>query len=204
MNYQEHYNRLMNRGSLRFIGHDKLVARKNIGFYVERHRILPGCLGGEYVVENIAWLTPEEHYVAHQLLVKMYPGNRELMYAAKVMCAKAQDGTKNKLYGWLKRRYSQLGHSAETKAKIRSTCLNRPPVSEETKVKLRKARAGRVTSQETRQKMSVAHKGRQHQSPSTGTRLRIGKSVKRWFAEHDLSSETKQKLSAAANKRWST
>jgi hypothetical protein len=30
-------------------------------------------MDGSDLVSNLVYLTPEEHYVAHQLLVKMYP-----------------------------------------------------------------------------------------------------------------------------------
>lgn len=88
MNYQLHYNKLM----------DRSPKNRPKDVYLERHRIVPGCMGGKYVHENIAYLTPEEHYVAHQLLVKMYPDNRKLIYAANMMGNRT-----NKKYGWLKR-----------------------------------------------------------------------------------------------------
>ena len=52
-------------------------------------------------------LTPEEHYVAHQLLVKIHPTNYKLVTAAFCMTFD-KDGKRsnNKLYGWLRREYS--------------------------------------------------------------------------------------------------
>ena len=73
--------------------------------YTENHHILPKCLGGSDDSENLVALTPEEHYVAHQLLVKMYPDNDSLIYAAQMMIPNRPS---NKLYGWLKRRHSNL------------------------------------------------------------------------------------------------
>ena len=43
--------------------------------YFEKHRIIPGCMGGTYTFTNVSYLTLEEHYVAHQLLAKIYPNN---------------------------------------------------------------------------------------------------------------------------------
>lgn len=78
--------------------------KPSIGYY-ERHRIVPGCMGGKYVESNIAWLTPEEHYVAHQLLVKIYPSVSGLVKAAHAM-ALTRKG--NKSYGWLKRKKAEV------------------------------------------------------------------------------------------------
>jgi hypothetical protein len=63
--------------------------------------------------ENLVKLTPEEHYVAHQLLVKIHPGNHSLAKAAAMMTV---NRTTNKIYGWVRRRFaesmkeSQRGH----------------------------------------------------------------------------------------------
>jgi hypothetical protein len=88
--------------------------------YYEKHHILPRCMGGGDEPENLVRLTPEEHYVAHQLLVKMHPRNRKLIYAVKAMTMEAPTHSgrrsRNKLYGWIQRRFSQMMR-AERKAK---------------------------------------------------------------------------------------
>jgi len=90
--------------------YDSLVTRaKNRKFegYTEKHHIIPKCMGGIDDVVNLVDLTPEEHYVAHQLLVKMYPENVSLVYAANMMCVSSCDNPRsNKRYGWLKRKFS--------------------------------------------------------------------------------------------------
>ena len=109
MDYQKHYNLLINRSTTRILTD-----------YYEKHHIVPGCMGGANDASNIAILTPEEHYLAHQLLIKIYPNNRKLLFAARMMSispiGKRQN---NKQYGWIKRRISAVGHSEETKDKIR-------------------------------------------------------------------------------------
>jgi len=72
--------------------------------YTENHHVIPRCLGGPDTKNNLVRLTPEEHYVAHQLLVKIYPDNNALVNAAVMMVAGRSN---NKLYGWLKRRFSK-------------------------------------------------------------------------------------------------
>lgn len=97
MNYKRHYDLLIERARNRVLD-----------CYVESHHIIPRCMGGGGEKENIVALTPEEHYVAHQLLVKMHPGKTKLVYAAIMMCGKFNDSrANNKSYGWIKRRHSK-------------------------------------------------------------------------------------------------
>ena len=92
MNYTKIYNQLIERAQTR-----------ELNDYTEKHHIVPRCLGGSDEAANLVALTPEEHYVAHQLLVKMHPGNRALLHAAVMMQRGRQN---NKLYGWLRRKFS--------------------------------------------------------------------------------------------------
>ena len=98
MNYAKIYDDLIARGKNRVLES-----------YKERHLIIPRCLGGTDEPENLVDLTPEEHYVAHQLLIKIYNGNYALVKAAAMMIPNRPS---NKLYGWLRRRFSesQKGH----------------------------------------------------------------------------------------------
>ena len=144
MNYQKHYDLLI-------LKHGSKAKPED---YAERHHIIPKCLGGSEDENNLVYLTAEAHYVAHQLLVKMNPEDPKLIYAAKRMThgSKTTQRT-NKLYGWLKKRFSietkKQVHSEETLIKLRK------PKSEEHKAKLRKPK-----SEEHRLKISAAMKGR--------------------------------------------
>lgn len=98
MNYQKIYDCLITRSKFR-----------TIDGYTERHHIIPKCMGGSDDPENIAILTAEEHYLAHLLLVKIYPNVDGLVMAAHKMTSNSptQKRSKNKLYGWLKRRFAE-------------------------------------------------------------------------------------------------
>lgn len=49
-------------------------ARKNpYDGYVERHHIIPRCLGGTNDVSNLVKLRGRDHFVAHQMLIEMFP-----------------------------------------------------------------------------------------------------------------------------------
>jgi hypothetical protein len=214
MNYKKIYNNLINREFTR------------IG-YVEKHHILPRCLGGKDDKENIVELYPEEHYLAHLLLCKIYPKNQKLLYAAMNMTTGSMinNGKRtNKVYGWLRRQYiesmsgdnnpnrknpelqklaalkrtgqtrteetkakmsiSQKGRTFTdaTKLKMAEAAKNRPPISEETREKLKKrvpnsSWTGKKMSDEIKSKMSIARKGKK------------------------MSEETKEKMKIAARNR---
>ena len=95
MNYQKIYNELIERA----------IVRVPDG-YIERHHIIPRCLGGSDEQSNLVALYPEEHFLAHVLLVKLYPKERNLIYAVNKMCRPIKTGRrKRKLYGWLGRAF---------------------------------------------------------------------------------------------------
>jgi len=96
MNYTLHYDRLMLKASTRDLPST---------VYTETHHIIPRCMGGTDASVNLIRLTPEEHFLAHQLLVKMHPENVNLICAAHLMCY-GNNGTRmhNKSFGWIKRK----------------------------------------------------------------------------------------------------
>lgn len=93
MDYATHYRRLVERARSRVLP-----------AHVERHHVIPTCMGGTNEPENIVALTPEEHYVAHQLLVKINPTVRGLAVATILMAPRCGG---NKAYGWLRRRHAR-------------------------------------------------------------------------------------------------
>lgn len=54
---------------------------------VEKHHIIPKCIGGSNDSANIVCLTAREHFIAHVLLCKIYPNSGKLFYAANIMTA---------------------------------------------------------------------------------------------------------------------
>jgi len=101
MDYKKHYDLLIER-----------ARKRTLHGYTERHHVVPKCLGGTNDSANLVDLTPEEHYFAHQLLVKLYD-NPSLVNAALMMTVESSTqneglGRGNKLYGWLKRRYQLI------------------------------------------------------------------------------------------------
>lgn len=104
MNYQLHYDRLIERAKTR-----------TLDCYVERHHIIPRCMGGDNSKHNLVKLTPEEHFLAHQLLVKIYPNNYKLVFAATCMTRNSNGKrTNNRLYGWLRKELAQAVSKQQT------------------------------------------------------------------------------------------
>jgi hypothetical protein len=99
MNYEKHYYLLIERAKTR-----------TVEGYTENHHILPKCVGGTDDKTNLVLLTPEEHFLAHQLLVKIYPKESKLVYAALMMCisSKFHGRRNNKFYGWMKKSYLSI------------------------------------------------------------------------------------------------
>ena len=156
MDYQAIYRKLMDRAKSR-----------DIGGYTENHHILPKCLGGTNDKENIAVLTAREHYVAHQLLVKMHPAIRGLSFAAFMMAQKNLIGKHaSRHYEWVKKRFIE-NHSKGQKGKKRSAHAMRGfdasrklPKSDSHKAALSRANKGRVVPLDVRLKISKAHMGK--------------------------------------------
>lgn len=94
--------------------YDSLIARgrnRDLQGYYETHHIVPKCLGGSDDISNLVRLTPEEHYLCHQLLVKIYPHNAKLVYAALIMTSSRPS---NKLYGWIRRKVAKSMSISQT------------------------------------------------------------------------------------------
>ena len=99
VNYRKIYNSIIDRAKNRPCPEG----------YTEKHHIKPRCIGGLDTSDNIAVLTPEEHFLCHVLLVKMYPSDTQLIYAVMNMCIGHKGKRKSRrLYGWLRRKYSEV------------------------------------------------------------------------------------------------
>lgn len=140
MNYRKHYNLLMERARNRLLEG-----------YTEKHHIIPRCMGGSDEPDNLVNLTAEEHYVAHQLLCKIYPNNELLVYAANMMTVGRPS---NKKYGWLKRKW------AKVHGKNQSKVLSGRKLTKEHKEAISEARTGYRVPDKTRQKISKYMIGR--------------------------------------------
>lgn len=121
MDYLKIYKDLINKRKL-----NKYI--KTRFFYVEQHHIIPKCMNGTDDADNLVYLTPREHYIAHALLYKIYKSSkfgREICHAFCCMCdtsntlnrhikynSRIYENARNKLYS--SNYYSDSGkHSVE-------------------------------------------------------------------------------------------
>ena len=161
--------------------YEQLTAKDMIADYTEKHHIIPQCIGGTNDPSNLVRLTPEAHYLAHQLLVKIYPDNHKLIFAANRMTSGKRRN--NKLYGWLRNKH------AEATSKLHKGKI----VSAETRAKLSVAKKGKSFSETHRNNIRIANTGKKRSAASTG---RSAASTGRV-----VSTETRAKLSAARKLR---
>lgn len=197
MDYQRIYFELVSR------------AIERVG-YVEKHHILPRCLDGLDNAENLVNLYPEEHYLAHLLLCKIYPGNQKLLYAAMNMTTGSMinNGKRNnKAYGWLRRQYIE-SMSGDNNPARRDPNLQKEAAkkrvgqrrTEETKIRMSNAQKGRTFSNETKIKMAEAAKNRPPISEETRIKLK-NRTPNKGMLGKTMSAETKAKMSASQQGR---
>lgn len=152
MNYKLIYDKLIDRGITR-----------NLEAGYEKHHIIPKCMGGDDSNANLVKLTPEEHYVAHQLLVKIYPDSNGLKYAVLMMTLSTKKMLRNnKSYGWIRRQVTNAKKGSKltdsTKLKISNslkglTAPKKVRGTPESKQRMSDAQKGKKLSEETKAKM---------------------------------------------------
>jgi hypothetical protein len=151
--------------------------------YTELHHIIPQSMGGSNDKENLVDLTAREHFICHWLLIKMTEGEdrSKMLYALNGMKAenRYQQRYHTKITARVYEKYriehaenhskrmkgrkawnKGVPQTEEHKEKNRQAALQRAPKSEETITKWKESRAGYTHSEETRQKQSLALKGK--------------------------------------------
>ena len=163
MDYKRIYENLMIRAQTRILDG-----------YGEMHHIVPRCMQGDNSKSNLVKLTAREHFIAHVLLVKIYPNNSKLIHAAHILSNMGKYNSKK--YEWLKIKHAiavsdiMSGRivSQETKDKISNNKVRNQKISDAHKGKkltqvhkdnLSKSCKNKKLSQETRNKISLANQG---------------------------------------------
>jgi hypothetical protein len=170
MDYQKIYTQLIERAKIR-----------QLEGYIEKHHIVPKCVGGNNNNDNLVKLTAREHFICHQLLCEIYPNNKSLKYALYLMNI-GKRKYKDANYQISSRVYSRLKVEHSLLMKGNQNCVGRLQ-SEETRKKIGNANRkpkpegfgkkpegfgervgnshkGRKNSEETIKKMSEAKKGK--------------------------------------------
>jgi len=194
MNYQRIYDQLM----------DRARTRKLEG-YSEKHHLLPRCIGGNDEPENLRRLTAREHFVAHELLVKLYPDNYDLKYAVGKMSHNRRYNSRK--IDWVRRLHSEaISHNMKGKP---STFKGKKHTEEAKAEQSRKAYLRPPPSSETRKKLSIASsKQKETGGPNLGrtftdeTKKRQSASRNEFIAKVGVSESTCKKLSKIRTEYW--
>jgi hypothetical protein len=149
MDYTRIYNQIIERAQTR-----KLEG------YVEKHHIVPKCIGGLDVKENIVELTAREHFLCHMLLCEIYPQEYKLKHALFLMAIGKQK-VKEKTYVIGSRVYERLKEEY-------STMLTGKKQSQETKNKKSKSMLS-VWDGKTKEEMSEIGQKRWNTRKENGT-----------------------------------
>ena len=172
--------------------------------YVEKHHIIPRCIGGSNHKENIVSLTAREHFVCHLLLTKMTTGKvKQAMCWAVGKFAQVNKNQQRNFTSWEYQKirenisFARTGkkHSDESRKKMSEKAKGRTPWnkgktgvqehSAESNKKRSETLKGRIRTEEFCQKVSNGKKG--HKAGMTGKKH---------------SEETLQKMRDSALKRY--
>jgi hypothetical protein len=201
MNYAWHYEQLIKKhGSW----------KKPKTGYVERHRKLPGYLGGRYSEGNAFYMSARAHYIAHLLWAKI-TGHEKAWMAVKLMGAKL-DRNNSKLYEvartvqalYISELFSGENHpqfgkspSEETRKKMSEASKGKPK-SLEMRKNLSETNKGHSVTDSTRSKLSASHSGKKM---SSKFRQLLSERMKgnKHLLGYTHSEETKRKISEKLN-----
>lgn len=208
MNYQRIYNELI----------ESSKTRGDMTIYVEKHHVIPRCMGGVDDDNNLVRLTYREHILAHRLLHIIYPDNVSLSRAFFAMtCLPLKSRIDNSGVWYNSRllaeaRESILGipKSETTKEKIRkfNTGLKHEPHTDETREKIKNSNLehwlthknsmiGIPRSDGIKEKISKAKLGNKYGPQPVEHKQKISKAlqgIKR-------GDKTKQKMKDACKRR---
>ena len=118
LKWMRHYQKLCKRGQER--ASTRKEAMSLVG-YVEDHHIYPECMGGSNDRSNMTFLSNPEHFIAHQLLAKIYPKNYKFIFSANMMRLGNGERKNNKLFGWIRDQYAKAMGDLK-RGKTKETC----------------------------------------------------------------------------------
>ena len=139
--------------------HKLTSVNTNLQFF-ETHHIIPKCMGGDDSDANLVNLTYRQHYITHKLLTKIYPNNKKIATAFKLMVFKNRG-----------KYYNSRDFEKAREEHIKSMIENNPMYNASSKEKMRQTminkyqdgwtpRVGKTHSDETRNLISENRKGK--------------------------------------------
>ena len=126
MDYTRIYNQIIKRAQ-----------NRKIDGYVEKHHIVPKCIGGLDVKENIVELTAREHFLCHRLLCEIYSQEPKLWYALWLMAIGKKKQNYKNLYYFTSKEYERI--------KLEFIeCRKGKPISKQHKTKIGKSNSKQI------------------------------------------------------------
>ena len=144
MDYKKHYDLLIETR--------KGLNRENI--YIEKHHIIPICMGGNNSRDNLINLTAREHFLAHWLLWRIYK-NDKLGNAFYAMTRKSSNQERSISYSSIGYAEAKEACSAATSKRFKGV-----PKSDEQKIKMSQSAKGKIKSEQHRINLSKSLAGR--------------------------------------------
>lgn len=172
--YTRCYNNIINRAQTR-----------TLSGYTEKHHIIPKSLGGSNANNNLASLTPREHFICHLLLTKMTEGTnkQKMVFGLWRMAVPTENRYRitARQYEKIREEFCKINsikhkgkkNSQQSLDKRRSTMMERYGTmktfsagdhTKETKERIGRKNSGRKDSPDTLLKKKVAHRGSKNSS----------------------------------------
>jgi hypothetical protein len=195
----------------------KKSQNRNLTEYTEKHHIVPDCFyinrkrkgragflegSGEHK-NNFVRLTPEEHQLAHLLLVKMFDENfkyyKSLLHSADMMSVNSSGNRINaKTYAWLKKKLSMLKSISMQGNAFRKGIPNKNKGSKNPELSKRmlgnRINVGKKYTKERTEKCAESNRRLYKCISPSGTEL-ITKNLKQFCADNGLTYQNMNKVS---------
>lgn len=186
MNYKKIHDSLINRAKSQ-------NRSKSSGIY-ERHHIIMTAVGGHDTDENTVLLTPREHYIAHLLLWKMNPNNKQ--FRDPIFTFKNKGANNSRVF-----EAARIEHIKHMKEHNPSLYL-----SEESKASKREKLKAYAKNRpaEHNAKISEANKGNQRRLGAIlhdDSKAKISESLKAYYIENPVSDESREQARLRAIER---
>lgn len=191
--------------------HDRIITRaksRKLTGYLEKHHVVPKCLGGKDIKENIVKLTAKEHYVVHRLLVRVYPEEYKLVYALWAMTLRSKhtkerikfssrvyEQSKLNMSKAVKKRLSEHNpwrgkkHSEESKKRMSESAKNRNISTEMENQRcdnIRKSMRGKTKSKEHSKNISKSKLGKNN--PMYGMKWKLIEGKRVYYKKEDAGN----------------
>lgn len=159
MNYEKIYIDLINNAK-----------HKSYTGYFENHHIIPKSIGGSDEVGNLVLLSAREHFVAHQLLVKIFPKNDKLLYAAR-LCMITQPYP-NKFKNWIAIKYSKLLSQRNVEMHTRERLISSTYSEEDLKCRREKKKLNATNKLTAKQRIARERKQLERENKKAANKVR--------------------------------